>query len=114
MIATVTILETNFEVEWDFNITAHGNGGCAPSLSYPGDPPEPAEFDITILGIEGPQKYGDAALEIPAWLSDLIATHLYERDDINTIVQEADQDSDYDCDPDYERDVVEAGAGGIK
>lgn len=105
MKATVTILETNFEVEWDFEITAHGNSGCAPSLSYPGDPPEPCEFDITILSIAIPNQAADATLELPTWLSDLIATHLYERDDINAIVQQADQDSDYDCDPDYERDL---------
>lgn len=104
MKTTVTILETNFEVEWDFNITAHGNLGCAPSLSYPGDPPEPAEFDITIFGIAVPNQHADVMLELPTWLSDLIATHLYERNDINAIVQEADQDSDYYCDPDYERD----------
>lgn len=94
MKATVTILEANFEVEWDYDITAHGSGGCAPSLSYPGDPPEPCEFDITILGIEGQKKHGDEPLELPAWLSDLIATHLYERDDINVIVQTADQEGD--------------------
>lgn len=97
MIATVTILETNFEVEYDFEITSHGSLGCAPSLSYPGDPPEPCEFDITILGIEVPKQAADVILDLPKWLSDLIATHLYERDDINEIVQQADQDrGDYD------------------
>lgn len=94
----VTILETNFEVEWDFDITAHGNGGVAPSLSYPGDPPEPAEFDISILGIAVPNQHADVTLELPTWLSDLIATSLYERDDINEIVQRADQDRGSDDD----------------
>lgn len=95
MKSTVTILENNLEVEWDFTITAHGNGGCAPSLSYPGDPPEPAEFDIEILGLEFPKQHADVHLDIPQWLNDLLATHLYERDDVNAIVQQADQDHDY-------------------
>lgn len=102
MQTAITILETNFLVEWDYNITAHGNNGCAPSLSYPGDPPEPCEFDIEVLGIEVPNQNADAAaLELPTWLNDLIASHLYERDDINAIVQQADQDrgsdDDYAC-----------------
>jgi hypothetical protein len=105
MITTITILETNFDVEWVFDITAHGNAGTAPSLSYPGDPPEPCEFDITILSISTPKQATDATLELPTWLNDLIANHLYERDDINALVQEADQDCYYDYDPDYDRDL---------
>lgn len=97
MIATVTILETNFEVEYDYDITA---SGCGESWSaYGGDPAEPAEFDLTILGIAAPNQAADVTLELPIWLSDLILNHLYERDDINEIVQKADQERggyDYD------------------
>lgn len=97
MITTITILENNLEVEWNYDITAHGNNGCAPSLSYPGDPPEPCEFDIEILGVEFPKQAADITLELPLWLKQIIASHLYERDDINEIVQQADQDcGDYD------------------
>jgi hypothetical protein len=103
MKTTVTILENNFDVEWDYDITTHGNLGVAPSLSYPGDPPEPAEFDIEILGIEFPNQHLDVALELPLWLKQVIASHLYERDDINEIVQQADQESG-GYDPDDYRD----------
>lgn len=92
MKTTVTIAGSELDVEWDYDITTHGNGGCAPSLSYPGDPPEPAEYDIEVLGIEFPKQAADVTLELPVWLKDLISTHLYERDDINEIVQQADQD----------------------
>lgn len=100
MITTVTILETNFDVEWNYDITAHGNNGVAPSLSYAGDPPEPCEFDLEVIGVFDP-KAPDTILELPKWLHDLIANHLYERDDINEIVQQADQEhgGDYDYDP---------------
>lgn len=94
MKATVTILETNFEVEYDFDITTHGS--LESWSHYGGDPAEPAEFDLTILGISVPNQAADVTLELPPWLSDLILNHLYERDDINAIVHYADQESDYD------------------
>jgi len=103
MKTTVTILETNFDVECAFDITASGSLGCAPSLSYPGDPAEPCEFDIEILGIEVPKQHADVTLELPTWLSGLIANHLHERDDIHDIVQRADEDRDYGSDPDWDR-----------
>lgn len=98
MNCTVTILETNFDVEYDFDITASGSCGTAPSLTYPGDPEEPAEFDIEVLGIALSAK-PDVELELPAWVKDLLTAHLYERQDINDIVQQADRDKgsyDYD------------------
>lgn len=95
MKTTVTIAGSELDVEWDYDITAHGNGGVAPSMNYPGDPPEPAEYDIEVLGIEFPKQAADVTLDLPTWLKDLIAAHLYERDDINEIVQRADQDRDY-------------------
>lgn len=86
---TVTLLETNFEVEYDFKITTHGYGDSGPSLEHPGDPPEPAEFDLEILSINLPKG---SELELPDWLKKIIEQHLYERDDVNDAVQEADQE----------------------
>ena len=95
MIANVTIAGTEMEVEYDFNITLIGYGGAAPSLSYPGDPPEPCEFEIEVLGISFVKQAADyPTCEIPTWLNELIAQHLSERDDINEIVQTADQERD--------------------
>lgn len=91
MNATVTILETNFDVEYDYDITTHGSNGTAPSMTYPGDPDEPAEFDLEVLSIALSTK-PDVELELPAWLKDVITAHLYERQDINDIVQQADRD----------------------
>lgn len=102
METTATILGIDMEVEWDYTITTHGNGGTAPSLTYPGDPPEPAEFDIEILGLKFPKQAADVHLDLPDWLKDALTTHLLERDDINAIVQQADQDRAYDHDYDYE------------
>lgn len=90
----IVLLETNFVVEWDFDITTHGNGGTAPSLSYPGDPPEPCEFDIEVLALY--KEHDPKEIEFPNWLKDLVTAYLYERDDVNQHVQQADQDHDYD------------------
>ena len=94
MKATVTLLDSvNLEVEYDFKITTHG----CPSNGWD-EPGWGAEFDIEILGIEFPKQHADVHLDLPDWLRDLLTTHLCERDDINTIVQQADYDhaSDYD------------------
>jgi len=100
MKALVTILETNFEVEWDFEITASGS---PESWSiYGGDPAESAEFEIDIISLRNPSDAADVYLDIPKWLNELLATDLSERDDINQIIQRADQDrASYD--PDDER-----------
>lgn len=39
--------EEDVDVLIEFEVTYWGAPGSAPSLSYPGDPPEPAEFYIT-------------------------------------------------------------------
>lgn len=39
--------EEDVDVLIEFEVTHWGNGGTPPSLEYPGDPPEPAEFYIT-------------------------------------------------------------------
>lgn len=105
MKSDVAIFDNTLEVEFDFKITAHGSLGCGPSLSYPGDPPEAAEFDIEIIELRFPKQHSDVHLDIPQWLNDLLVAHLYERDDVNEIVQQADQDPYDGYDPDYERDA---------
>jgi hypothetical protein len=93
---TITILETSFDVEYDFDITA--SGSPASWSAYGGDPAEPAEWEVDILSLALSSK-PDEMLEIPKWLDALIADHLYERPDINEIVQRADQErGSYDYD----------------
>jgi len=92
MKAAVTILETNFEVEYEFEITASGSPETGPSYSSGGEPAEPAEFEITILGLRIPKQPDDVYLELPKWLEELLATDLSERDDINEVVQRADHE----------------------
>jgi len=96
MLSDIVLFETNFAVEWDYDITAHGNGGTAPSMNYPGDPPEACEYTIEVLALY--KEHDKKELEFPAWLKDLITEHLYQRDDINDLVQQADQDRAYDGD----------------
>lgn len=87
----VTILDTNLEVEYDYKITASGSPESW--SAYGGDPAEAAEFEIEVLGIAFPKQAADAPeLELPTWLKDILTTHLYNRDDVNEIVQRADQE----------------------
>jgi hypothetical protein len=39
-------LSLDFTISFDYEVTSNGHPGTAPSLSHPGDPPEPPEFDI--------------------------------------------------------------------
>ena len=106
MEASVDIAGQELIVEYDFTITSHGYPGSGPSFNSPGQPPEPAEFEIEVLGARFPKQHADVPdLELPRWLKDALTTHLSERDDINDIVQAADGDPDYGRDPDYERDL---------
>ena len=53
---TVYIARDDIEiaVDVDLKMTYKGHPGTAPSLSYPGDPPEPPEFDlIKMVPLEG-------------------------------------------------------------
>lgn len=95
MFITVTILEENFDVEYDFDITSHGSPGVSPSLNYPGDPPEAPEFDLEILAIYKPKN--KEPLEIPSWLKDLLLEYLYNSDLVLEAVYEATQDRHGDC-----------------
>lgn len=38
--------EEDVDVSIEFEVTSWGSPGVGPSLSYPGDPPDPPEFDI--------------------------------------------------------------------
>jgi hypothetical protein len=99
MKTTIVILENSLDVEWDYTITSHGSPGTSPSLNYPGDPPEPPEFDLELIEVTmGTDKLGENPLEIPKWLESLILNDLYERDDVALAVYEAaaDQYSDGD------------------
>ena len=96
---SIEIAGSELIVEYEFNITASGCSAHMGSLSYEGHPAEAAEFEITVLGIGFPKQEADVPeLEMPSWLKDLLTTHLYERDDINDVVQRADMDRDYSDD----------------
>lgn len=45
--------EEDVDVLIEFEVTHWGSPGCGPSLSYPGDPPEPAKFYITKITHDG-------------------------------------------------------------
>ena len=100
MKATVEILGVEMDVDYEFEITHSG----APESwsSYGGDPAEPAEFDITIHGLDFHNRHADVPKpEMPDWLRDILATHLAERNDINDIVQKADMERDYSDEEGY-------------
>lgn len=64
---TIQLLdEEDVDVLIEFEVTSWGSPGCAPSLSYPGDPPEPAEFYITKVIRDG----ADITTEIDALPDD--------------------------------------------
>ncbi len=100
MKAKVDILGVTMEAEYEFDITSRGCGPSGPTrYSSGGEDGEPAEFDITILGLKFPKQDADVYLDIPEWLKDMLDTHLAERDDINEIVQQAAME---DVSEDYE------------
>jgi hypothetical protein len=104
MKARVTILDVEFDVEYEIKITAHGSPETGPSYSSGGEPAEPAEFDVEIIELRTPGQHADVHFDLPQWLEDMLVTHLCERDDVNDAAQE--MDSDYGCqgyDPDEDR-----------
>ena len=52
---TVPVIGTEEEVEitFEFSVTSWGNSGSGPSFSSPGEPPEPPEYEIDRILIEG-------------------------------------------------------------
>ena len=98
MKATVTILDQDFEVEYEFKITAHGYPETGPTYYSGGEPAEGPEFELEILGLRFPKQAADLPdLEIPKWLDALLVTHLSERDDVYDIICRADEDRAF-CD----------------
>jgi len=100
MEANVEIAGHDLIVEYEFKITAHGSPESGPSYASGGEPAEPAEFEIEVLGLRFSKHLVE--LEIPEWLNAILNTHLAERDDINEIVQRADYERGA-YDPDDER-----------
>ena len=104
--AEIEILGQQILVDYEFRITSRGSPESGPSYYSGGEPAEPAEFEIAVFGLRWPKKDADVPEpDMPEWLKDLITTHLYERDDINHIVQTADMNDDCCGDPDeyYDR-----------
>lgn len=86
MKTSITILNTDFEVEYIINITSRGCSAHYGSLIYEGHPADAAEFEVEFLAL-----YKDKIeLTVPDWLKELILEHLYNRKDINEIAQEID------------------------
>lgn len=85
----ITILGAEFVAEVEFEITSHGHGGTPPSMNYPGDPPEPAEFDIKSVYLRRDDVENAPNLTLPSWLDDLIT----ESDAVNEKIQEVDWES---------------------
>lgn len=96
MRVAIEILGQELIVEYVAKITSHGAPATGPSYSSGGEPAEPMEFEIEILGVTFPKQHADVPDPIiPEWLSDLIMSHLHERDDVYEVVQQSD-DYDYD------------------
>lgn len=83
----VVILERDFTIEYDFEITSPSHPGVSPSLNHSGDPPEPAEYELTVSGLFCGK---DPITDIPEWLSTLILDFLYESDKVSEQVHEAE------------------------
>lgn len=90
MEALVEIAGEELIVEYVFKITSPGCPETGPSYASGGEPAEPAEFEIEVLGARFPNQHADVPdPELPEWLKGVLATHLMERDDVNEIVQRA-------------------------
>lgn len=87
----ITILETNFEVEFDFKITAPSYGGSGPSFLSPGEPPKPCEYEIEVLTLYR-AGYSEP-LDLPAWLKEVLEEELQQNDAVYEIVAESEHDS---------------------
>lgn len=74
-----SILGVPLEADVDYTVTYRGHPGVAPSLSYPGDPPEPPEWSVDAVRlrrVDPPVSAGstdlDPDLECPRWLCSAI------------------------------------------
>jgi hypothetical protein len=86
----ITFLDEEYLVTFDYTVTSKGHPGVAPSLSYPGDPPEPMEFEITV---EYLMDKNGVDLIAPNWLKKQLETYLYKNsemyDKVYEMVEEA-------------------------
>lgn len=85
-------------VEYEIKITEPSRKGHRPSLSGPGEPREPAQFEVEIIDVkEGISGNLSPSLEIPHWMAELLELHLRERDDVCEAADELDMErGDYD------------------
>ena len=70
----MTIADVDCIVTVEFKITHASHGGTAPSLSYPGEPPEGPEWEISKITLtrDAPKVEDQIALECPDWLREAI------------------------------------------
>ena len=110
MLCNVKIAGRDYVVEFDYKITSHGSPMVGPSWNSPGEPAEPAEWEIdgTIsLKADGPDAKPDE-LEIPKWLEEALHTAISEDEKVNDKIQEAADDPYGGDNYDSWRDVRDA------
>lgn len=82
---TVTIDDKEVDVLVDYTVTSSGSPGCGPSLTYPGDPPEPPEFEINSItfeseGIEGKIEWEKLSQADQGRIDEAVYEAIYEHD----------------------------------
>jgi hypothetical protein len=66
------------DVTVDYTVESWGSPGCGPSLSYPGDPPEPPEFGVDkITTIKGDEEI--KLEDLPEATKTKLQETIYER-----------------------------------
>ena len=95
MILYFEINDKEYAVGFDYKITSRGCSAHMGSLSYPGHPAEPMEWEIdgelTLTAVDAPE----VKLEIPEWLNKQLIDDIYE-DPKGTIQDAIEQDADKD------------------
>lgn len=91
---TVTLAGEELDVCIDYTVTFAGSPGSGPSLSHPGDPPEPPEFEINSIsfereGVTGEIEWEQLSKADQERIDEAIYEAIYDR-----------QYNDYDYDPD--------------
>lgn len=82
---SITILDTDFVVEYSTRITSRPFAGRGPDFNSPGEPPEPGEFEVKVETLRLDRPHGgkeSPELELPAWLNNLIAAQIHEDDGV--------------------------------
>ena len=89
-----SILGVPLEADVDYTVTYRGHPGVGPSLSYPGDPPEPPEWNVDAVRLRRTDTTGstdlDPDLECPQWLR----TALEESEDVQMAIYEQIDEED--------------------